>query len=304
MPGGPTQYGIELLTTSFAKVQNNIFFGVTSNILPETSYALVAGYKYTLNTATGAQFGSFEPHLCHNYLQLYEGNSTDEIMYDNVWGSSSHNTTFRNRISGHSLNKTSYRAAVKVNAQSHYMNVVGNVLGDPTFHTRYVCDNVNMSPDDNFEFDLGFWDSCETGINSTNPYDTLTESSLMRWGNWDAVTWNANGKSNGVRWCTGAGAGNSQCTVSETASTDPNFPGIAKPSQTLPDSFYMSAKPSWFGSVPWPPIGPDVMCTANCIDNTANHAAEIPAQLCYENTAKDSNGFLTAFDGSTCYPGE
>ncbi|HTW79470.1 MAG TPA: hypothetical protein VME23_08020 [Terracidiphilus sp.] len=299
--GGPTQYGIELISTSFAKVENNIFFGVTASILPETSYALVAGYNYILNTAPGPQFGSFEPHLAHNYLQLYEGNVLDEIMYDNVWGSSSHNTAFRNRASGHSPNKTSYRVAIKVNADNHYMNIVGNVIGDPTFHTHYQCDNVDRRPTDDFEFDLGFWGSCQNGIDSDNPYDTVTESSLMRWGNWDAVTYLANGSTNGVRWCTGAGVGNPACTGSESASTDPEFPGLAHPSQILPSSFYLTAKPSWFGDNIWPPIGPDVNCSTNCIANTANHAAKIPAQLCYENTAKNSAGFLTAFDAKACY---
>jgi hypothetical protein len=70
---------------------------------------------------------------------------------------------------------------------------------------------------------LGFWDACEQG--TLVDYDTVTESSLMRWGNWDAVTYTANG----------------------------------------------------------------------------NHASKIPAQLCYENTAQDSGGFLTAFDATVCY---
>jgi hypothetical protein len=30
-------------------------------------------------------------------------------------------------------------------------------------------------------------------------------------------------------------------------------------------------------------------------------AAMTPAQLCYQNTAKDGNGFLTAFDANVCY---
>jgi hypothetical protein len=298
--GGPTQYGIEILSSSFVKVENNIFYGITSNILPETSYAVVAGYNYMLNTASGAEFGSVEPHLAQNYLQLYEGNVLDTVMYDNVWGSSSHNTTFRNRMSGHGVNKTSYRVACKINAHNQYMNVVGNVLGDPTFHKVYACDSVNLQQTDDFVYDIGFWDDCGHGIDSNNPYDAVAESSLMRWGNWDAVTYNANGATNGVRWCTG-GAGNAQCTASETASTDPTFPGLPSPNQTLPSSFYLLGKPSWFGSVPWPPIGPDVTCAANCIDNTANHAAKIPAQLCYESTAKDGNGFLTAFDATVCY---
>jgi hypothetical protein len=300
-PGGPTQYGIELIATSFTKVENNIFFGITGNILPESSYALVAGYNYMLNTAPGAQFGSIEPHLAQNYLHLYEGNVLDEVMYDNVWGSSSHNTVFRNRVSGDSPNKTNYRTAIKINTHNYYMNIVGNVIGDPTFHTLYQCDNVDRSSTDNYEFDLGFWGSCLNGIDSKNPYDTVTESSLMRWGNWDAVTDRTDGSKNGVRWCTGVGVGNPACTGSETANTDPAFPGLAHPSRTLPASFYLPGKPSWFGNVIWPSIGPDVTCTTNCIANTDNHAAKIPAQLCYENTAKDSKGFLTAFDANACY---
>lgn len=300
-PGAPTEYGIEILACTFTKVENNIFFGITSNILPETSYGLVAGYNYTLNTASGPQFGAIEPHLSHNYLQLYEGNVVGTVMYDNSWGSSSHNTTFRNRMSGNSPNKDNYRLALKVNAHGRYMNVVGNVLGDPTHHTVYQCDQAHPQTTDDYVYDLGFWDDCQHGIDANQPYDPLVESSLMRWGNWDAVTYKANGNTNGVRWCTGAGAGNPQCTVSETASADPTFPGLSSPSKTLPSSFYLSSKPSWFGSVIWPPIGPDVTCTSNCIPNTANHAAKIPAELCYENTAKDSNGFLTAFDANACY---
>ncbi len=301
MPGGPTQYGIEVLNSSLVKIENNIFFGVTSNILPEASYGLVAGYNYTRNTASGAAFGSFEPHLSHNYLHLYEGNVVDAINYDNSWGSSSHNTLFRNRLWGNSPNKTNYRTPLFVLAHSHYMNVVGNVLGDSTYHSHYVCDQADQQGTDDYIFDLGFYDGCVAGVTAMYPYDTASESTLMRWGNWDAATWKANGNTNGVRYCTGASHGNPSCTTSELASADPDFPGLASPDKRLPASFYLSGKPSWFGAVPWPPIGPDVECAAQCTDDTAKHAAMIPAQTCYGSTAKDGNGFLTSFDAATCY---
>ena len=144
----------------------------------------------------------------------------------------------------------------------------------------------------------------------------MTESSLMRWANWDAVTWKANGNSNGVRYCTGSGAGNSACTASETGSTDPTYPGLANPNTTLPPSFYTGVASAFAncgtglsfwknpgtGNCPsYPPVGPDVACTSNCNANTASHAAMIPAQMCYNNTAKNSGGFLTAFDANACY---
>ena len=56
---------------------------------------------------------------------------------------------------------------------------------------------------------------------------------------------------------------------------DPEFPGLASPAMTLPASFYLASRPSWFGSVIWPPTGPDVACTTGCIANTADHAGPI-----------------------------
>lgn len=45
------------------------------------------------------------------------------------------------------------------------------------------------------------------------------------------------------------------------------------PDQDLPDSFYLAAKPAWFGSLAWPAIGPDVNT-----NNTITNSAVIPAQ--------------------------
>jgi hypothetical protein len=321
--GAPTEYGIEILESTLTKAENNVLFGVTSPYMTEGSYATVLGYNYTLNTSPGAQFGDLNTHLSHAYMQLWEGNVGGTATYDNSWGSSSHMTSFRNRMSGNTPNKTNYRIAMKVNAQNHYVNMAGNVIGDPTHHTQYVSDLANQQSTDNFVYELGYWNSYDHG---TSQYDPATESSLVRWGNWDAVTYCTNGGhggtacgstgSNGVRYCTGSGVGNSACTASETASTDPTFPGLASPSSTLPASFYTGVtsvhascgtglsfwkNPSTGACPNYPPIGPDVACTTNCIANTANHAAMIPAQLCYTNTAKDSNGFLTAFDANACY---
>jgi hypothetical protein len=303
--GHPQQYGFDLLECTLAKIENNIIYDITSPVMTEGSYGVVLGYNYSLRTVVDNSFADLDTHLSHAYMQLFEGNVGGTIAYDGSWGSASHMTSFRNRMSGHNPNATNYRVAMKVNAHNRYINMVGNVIGDPSFHTQYVCDQSHLQGTDNFVYDLGFWDSCDHG---TSNYDVVSETSLMRWANWDGVTWKSNGNTNGVRYCTGSGtgssgpnAGNSACTADETASTDPTFSGLAVPSTTLPPSLYLSRKPSWFGSVPYPAIGPEVTCSTNCIANTANHANKIPAQLCYESTAKDANGFLTAFDPSVCY---
>jgi hypothetical protein len=78
--------------------------------------------------------------------------------------------------------------------------------------------------------------------------------------------------------------------------TDATYWNSSNSTRTLPASLYRSSKPSWFGSAPWPAIGPDV---TGGID-ASGHVAAIPALACYNNTAKDSNGLLK-FDAATCY---
>jgi len=314
-PAGPVHYGFEIFGSTLVKIENNIVFNETSPFMTMSSDSVVVGYNYSQRIYPDNQFAAFEPHQAHNFLHLYEGNVTYGLNYDNVWGSSSHNTMFRNYVTGHEPGATNYRTPLSVYAHNRYINIVGNVLGDPTYHTQYSCDNGHSQSTDNYVYNIGFWHDCPT-IDGSNAYDSTALGSLVRWGNWDAVTWKANGSTNGVRWCTGSTAGNPACTASETASTDPTYPGLASPDTTLPVSFYngtTSARPScgtglsfWknpsTGTCPaYPPIGPDVACTTNCTANTASHAAMIPAQLCYANTAKDSNGYLTAFDAAACY---
>lgn len=309
--GAPEQYGAEVLESTFTLIENNIFFGSALGINMEGCYGTVIGYNYALVTAAGNQFATYDTHLSHNFAQLWEGNSGGTIAYDNSWGSAATMTSFRNRMSGREPNKTNFRVAMKINAQQHAENMVANVIGDPTYHTQYVCDLANQQATDNYEWDIGFWNSCDVG---TSQYDTVSESSLMRWGNWDGVTWKANGNTNGIRFCTAFGVGNPACTASETGSTDPTFPALSSPSTTFPPSFYLTAtahpfcntgigfwkNPTTNSCPTFPPIGPDVTCTTNCITNTASHAAMNPAEVCYNNTAK-SSGFLTAFDAAACY---
>jgi hypothetical protein len=57
--------------------------------------------------------------------------------------------------------------------------------------------------------------------------DPNVKATLLRHGNFDYVT-------NSVIW-------------------DPSVPD-----HTLPPSLYLSSKPSWWGSLPWPAIGPDL----------------------------------------------
>src|SRR5262249_24123755 len=100
---------------------------------------------------------------------------------------------------------------------------------------------------------------------------------LMRWGNYDVK--------NGTRW-----------VASEVPSGLSQFANPVPSSQTLPVSFYLSAKPSWWGTMPWPAIGSDV---TGGMDATG-HVYANPAQACYNKTSKDSAGILI-FNADNCY---
>jgi hypothetical protein len=107
----------------------------------------------------------------------------------------------------------------------------------------------------------------------------------MRWGNYDT-------KSNAVRFVS-----------AEVPSSITNFANPVPGSQTLPASFYLTSRPSWFGSVAWPPFGPDV--TGGNLAGYGGHANKIPAQLCYEAFGGPSNGGGSplSFNADTCYGG-
>jgi hypothetical protein len=116
--------------------------------------------------------------------------------------------------------------------------------------------------------------------------DNLVTSTLMRWGNYDVVN------------------GSVQTNSNELASSAPAYPGLANPSTSWNSypSFYLGSRPSWWGSMPWPAVGPDV--TGGNISNVGGHAYHNPAANCYLNVlggkTDGSSGPLN-FSASSCY---
>ncbi len=117
---------------------------------------------------------------------------------------------------------------------------------------------------------------------STMPNDLRVRSTIMRWGNYDTVN-------DATRW-----------QPSEVPSSVSPYGNPVPSSQALPDSFYLTAKPAWFGSVPWPAIGPDV--SGGNLAGVGGHAYKIPAQLCFENVMHGSfSSGLLSFNAKNCY---
>ncbi len=293
--------------------ENNIFQHLPTGTINESSCCDVIGYNYAVddyynNGAPNWQQQNEFHHGAGDYYILWEGNEGIGFDADDIHGTSFFLTHFRDYLSGHdtatevgSKNQASF--AYFPFANNRYDNVVGSVLGTASYHTFYqnlpnsTTDCSGSSGNSSLSvFVLGFSDQGGTGFSSacvgagfTIYNDTLVASTLVRWGNYAACTGDAN--CNAVRW-----------QSSETASAAPVYPGLASPSQTLPASFYHSSQPAFWGSMPWPAVGPDV--SSGNISNGGGHANHNPAANCYLNVmggqTNGSSGALT-YNASSCY---
>ncbi len=205
-------YGISFLTGSANLVENNQIYHLDMGVMagggPMTGNVIAYNYVAAMYYAPSAgwQVDTFRAHSAHSAMNLFEGNwLVGDCKNDNVWGSSSHNTFFRNR---NTLDTTRASSAwdYSLYANNQYYNIIGNVIGTTGFETAY---------------------SVAIGSGSTAIYAIDTSvSNTLRHANWDVVN-------KGVVW---------------NGADD----------HTLPASFYLASKPSWWGSTQWPAIGPDV----------------------------------------------
>ena len=180
----------------------------------------------------------FSYHGAHPYMNLWEGNVGYMIAPDNTWGSSSHSTYFRNYINNTRTMSTDWGEwAMDIEAQSRYHNFVGNVIGVPgmsgyTYET--ACSGCNASKV------IWRW-GCKDQGGATSGCSTDPRNTAIIHGNYDYVT-------KQVHW---------DSTISD---------------HTIPNSYYLSSKPVFFGGIAWPIIGSDLNPLV----------ADIPAKLKFE----------------------
>jgi hypothetical protein len=274
--GGASQsYGVEGYGTGDNLVENNIFQHVTGPVtLNGADTGSVIAYNFAIDDnytqSTNWMIHSFIFHEVGISHILHEGNDGLGYSHDDVHGPAYFNTAFRNHLYGDIWNnppKSNNTQPMVIASYGRFFNVIGNVLGRSGYYSTYQGSSERAI------FDLG--NSPEAGQVPNDPEVTAT---LMRWGNYDTVN-------NAVRFL-----------PSEVPSGTAQFPNPVPSGQTLPASFYLNGKPDWWGSIPWPAIGPDVTGGPH----TAGHAYSIPARACYENTTKDGNGILI-FSAERCY---
>ncbi len=293
---GTTSYGIETFPGSDILVENNIFQAVTAPIVMSGScVGCVFAYNFDVNNryTTSDAWQSHEgfAHAGGTDFVLFEGNSGVGIYSDTFHGTHHFMTIFRNRYHGFMPNggttTTGNTIPMRLDAFSRFYNVVGNVLGSTSRpHTSYA------DVGDQSVFLLGSSNGATAG------FDALTGSTLFRWGNWDVVT-------NATRWCGNSGSTGWATTCSSTSEVPTGlslYANTVPATETLPDSMYLSGRPSWWSkSIHWPPIGPDV--TGGDVASVSRHANKIPAQRCYERMggSADGVGAVLTFKPDECY---
>jgi hypothetical protein len=300
--GQSQSYGTDTYLAADNLVENNIFQHVTVPNMNETSQGDVYGYNFSINNFyndgsgndNGIALHSAYTHAAGNAYLMWEGNAYDGMSLENFHGPAHFITAFRNRFVGRQAPKNDRVFAILNQSYQRYTNIVGNVLGDPTYHTNYTNkygDVQDKTVCQHSIYAMGWSSECGnysaadcSGYLGCPQPDSNVAASMLRWGNYDTVT-------AAVRW-----------DPSEVPSALSRYANPV-PSQTLPSSLYLSGKPGWWpASMAWPPMGPEV--TGGNIPNLGGHANVIPSQDCYTrvmNGPADGSGNPLPFDAAACY---
>lgn len=242
-PGG-AGYAISLASASSELlIENNISVRANKVILARSSGAgSVVAYNYMDHGYIATEpwwieVGINGSHMVGSHHMLFEGNQSFNLDTDDTHGNSTYHTFYRNWVTSVRSRFTDAftgdlvddgaqtgngpKRAAGASTYSYWMTYVGNVLGAPGITTEangYVDDSTDWTTHSSAIWLLGW--------NGNVPYttDPNVASTAVRDGNWDALL----GKQT---WLNGSTA-------------------------VLPPSFYLTSKPSFFGSKPWPWVDP------------------------------------------------
>jgi hypothetical protein len=194
---------------------------------------------YIATTESWIEVGLNASHMLGSHHVLFEGNQSFNMDSDTTHGNSTFHTFFRNWVTvvrapftsgftGHAINDATSKGngpkrAAGALRYSYWMSFVGNVLGTPGLTTS-ANDFVDSCTDPTCGGHAGaIW---MLGWNDLAPYtqDVNVASTAIRDGNWDHLKGQQT-------WLSGSPA-------------------------PLPDSFYRTSKPAFFGAKPWPWVDP------------------------------------------------
>jgi hypothetical protein len=241
--------------TSEVLIENNISYWACKNIVARSAgTASVVAYNY-MDVAFDDGFEDWQEvhlnasHMVGPHHVLFEGNYAPNADSDKTHGNATYHTFFRNHLSGVRKAYTSYsnvshndatqgagmQRCAGMAAFSRYHSWVGNVLGRSGQMSGWGYEdttNSGMVSGTNSIFVFG-WDDWYSSYPTVDP-DVDLLATILRDGNFDYLT-------NSVRWHDVGGSGEQTTPPADSA---------------LPDSLYLSSKPSFFGSYTWPWVEP------------------------------------------------
>lgn len=239
-PAGSSRYGIFMNPYNSGNlVENSQLYRLTTGIVFNGAVSgNVFAYNYLtelhMSTTPAWNMSAIGSHGAHPMMNLIEGNYIEGRMRsDDVWGSSSHNTLFRNRVVT-PPGKGSGTWNVDLHSHQHYYNLIGNVLGMVGVEETYELEGKKVSRQKSI-YRFGY---NSDGDGSPSGNDPQVSGTALRHANWDSVT----------------------------------RARLAKPlaGRTLPASLYLARKPTWWGTLHWPCIGPDVIPKAPPVPGAGN----------------------------------
>lgn len=291
-------YGLACRLCSAALFENNIVQHIRAPQLVEQGQLVVTSYNYSLAQSGGGSnptwqyAGVMDNHGGSGDFHLVEGNDGTIVQAETLKGYTNFLTINRNHLIGKD-GSTGAQSPLMIFAFDRWTNAIGNVSGTVGYHNNYQY--RYPSPSGTCLSSIYMIGGSDISGNECagSQADNHTSESLFRWGNWDTVTsTNDNGTNDttGIKW-----------DSAEVPSSLTIYAQSVPSSHTIPTSLLYNSKPSWFGSVTWPPIGPDV--SNGDITNSGGHAYRIPARTCFEDTMGGTYGDTTAktFNATTCY---
>ncbi|MBE7464832.1 MAG: hypothetical protein HS116_15260 [Planctomycetes bacterium] len=179
-------YGVMVFgKTTDTLVENNVFYNLNSGVnIGCCGPGNVIAYNFSTRIfgrdfpETNWVHADLVHHAAHPFLNLFEGNAVSAIFFDFYWGSSSHNTLFRNAADMRSLNldgkaMTQNVVGVRIDKASCFTSAVGNVLGHEGIAAQFETMSDFSQP---HVWSLG------------HPGDPKVAQTLFRHGNFDYVT--------------------------------------------------------------------------------------------------------------------
>ena len=269
-PGGHA-YGISIEGQSTdCLVENNVVYMLNKPIVGEaTGGGNVIAYNYVDEAILDSPTGEWQEnaidasHAAFSHSDLYEGNLAPNIGTDSTHGNSGFMVFFRNWAFGRNTSGHTSRnlRAIGIDGWAREHTSIGNVLlqpgiaswrppeGDAGFLFRRLRNAVLAA------FGLRSPASISSAVELSTTSATLDNPAAYRIGTncWDRAT--GQGPRYG-RWDDGTALRLFYRHLDFDYATGSVYENPENPVRTLPDSLYLEARPSFFGSLPWPWVDP------------------------------------------------